>query len=141
MKINLGGGYRPREGWVNLDPMYGEGEWKRYGQDIPWPTADNSVERIYACHVLEHVPAGAPRIALFNEAWRVLVPEGLFEIRVPLFPHPASVSDPMHLSFFVPDSFRYFCKPGRPSGAEWKVWRLAAMTTSDWEIQCLMAKP
>ena len=42
---------------------------------------------------------------------------------------------------WVPDSFRYFTKPGGPSGAVWHVWRLAALTHSDLEIQCLMAKP
>ena len=141
MRIDLGGGEHPRKGYVNLDPMYSAGEWKRFAQDVPWPVGDGTIERINACHVLEHIPAGAPRIAVFDEAWRVLVPEGVFEIRVPLFPHPASVSDPTHLSFFVPDSFRYFTKPGGPSGAQWHVWRLAALTHSDWEIQCLMAKP
>ena len=45
------------------------------------------------------------------------------------------------LEMWVPDSFRYFTKPGGPSGAVWHVWRLAALTHSDLEIQCLMAKP
>jgi len=89
VKINLGGGEGSSEGWVTLDPMYGEGEWKRFAQDVPWPVADGTVEKIYACHVLEHIPAGEPRIAVFNEAWRVLAPEG--PLRDPGAALPASV--------------------------------------------------
>lgn len=138
MKINLGGGAEFREGYINLDPMYGQGNWQRLAQDVPWPVIDGTVEHIYASHVLEHIPAGHPRIVVFNEAHRVLQTGGVFEIRVPLFPHPCSVLDPTHVSFFVPDSFTYFTKPGGPYGGDWALWRILELETSDWEIKCLM---
>jgi len=140
--INLGGGPHKLPGFDTLDPMYGEGDWKRYAEDIPWPVDDGTVEEIYASHVLEHIFAGPPRIAVFNEAHRVLQSGGLFHIRTPLFPHPCSVSDPMHVSFFVPDSFMYFCNnSGWPSGGDWCVWRMESIETSDWEITCKLRKP
>ena len=47
------------------------------------PIPDNSVEAIYASHVLEHVDKGAPILHVMAEAWRVLVPGGTFTIKVP----------------------------------------------------------
>lgn len=108
MKIDIGGGTAPALGYINLDPVHGEGEWKRLAQDTPWPVADNEVEALRASHVVEHVPAGHERIAMFNEAWRVLRPGGQFEIVVPLFPSWQAVADPTHVSFWVKESFQYF---------------------------------
>lgn len=108
MRINLGGGKLERPGFVNLDPVHGQGPWKRMAQDAPWPCADGSVEEIYASHVLEHIPAGEARIAVFNEAWRVLGPDCPFRIRVPLFPYWQAMADPTHVSYWTPQSFGYF---------------------------------
>lgn len=111
MKIDIGGGNIPAPGYINLDPWHGEGEWKRYAQDAPWPVEDNSVDHIRAIHVMEHIPAGEPRITVFNEAWRVLKPGHEFEVVLPLFPHPLAVADPTHVSFWVKESFDYFTRP------------------------------
>lgn len=111
MTINLeiGGGHLVQPGWTNLDPVNGDGEWKRYAQDTPWPTGDDSVSAIRASHVMEHVPAGADRIAVMNEAHRVLKPGGVLEIIVPLLVGTwHAVADPTHVSFWVKESFHYF---------------------------------
>ena len=81
--IEIGGGMCPLQGWINLDPAHGEGTFRRRAQDgIPLP--DASVRRARASHVMEHIPAGAERIFVMNEVWRVLAPGGTFEIIVPL---------------------------------------------------------
>lgn len=108
MKIDVGGGLVTPDDWVNLDPVHGEKDWKRYAQDIPWPVEDNEVEYIRASHVLEHIPAGQPRLDVFNEAHRVLQPGGKFEVIVPLHPFWQAYADPTHVSFWVPQSFDYF---------------------------------
>lgn len=109
MKIDIGGGTLVGAGWTNLDPQHGTGEWRRYAQDVPWPAADDSVDALHASHVMEHVPAGAPRIAVMNEAHRVLKPGGIFEIIVPnaLSGTWHAFADPTHVSFWCLESFHY----------------------------------
>lgn len=112
MKLELGGGHLCQEGWVNLDPVpsHATDGWCRYAQDVPWPTGDNTVEAIKASHVLEHIPAGQPRIDVFNEAHRVLAPGGMFEVVLPLFIPGTwqALADPTHVSLWVRESFHYF---------------------------------
>lgn len=109
MKIDVGGGKNCWPGWTNLDPVHGEGLWKRVAQDAPWPTGACTVTTIHASHVLEHIPAGQARIDVFNEAHRVLVPDGRFEVIVPLLCGTChAVADPTHVSFWVRESFLYF---------------------------------
>jgi SAM-dependent methyltransferase len=106
--IELGGGNLPTTG-VNLDPVHGLGGWRRRAQDVPWPVADGSVGTVRASHVMEHIPAGADRIAVFNEAHRVLASGGTFEVVVPLLVGTwHAVADPTHVSWWVPESFHYF---------------------------------
>lgn len=109
MNLEIGGGHLVQSGWINLDCVNGEGEWKRFAQETPWPTTDNSIEAIRASHVMEHIPAGSARIAVMNEAHRVLKPGGVFEIIVPLLVGTwHAVADPTHVSFWVKESFHYF---------------------------------
>lgn len=124
----------------NLDPFYGRGPWRRRAEDAPWPIGPDDVDLIIASHVLEHIPAGRARVAVFNEAYRVLARGGIFSIHVPRFPSDASVSDPTHVSYFVPDSFVYFTHPS-VSGPTWQVWELASMQTTDALIHCELRKP
>lgn len=107
--IEIGGGTLVQPGWVNLDSRNGDGDWRRMAQDTPWPAADNSIDGIRASHVMEHIPAGQPRIDVMNEAHRVLKPGGVFEIIVPLLVGTwHAVADPTHVSFWVKESFHYF---------------------------------
>lgn len=110
MNVEIGGGTIPTQGWTNLDPVHGFGEWKRYAEDTPWPTGDNTIGALRASHVLEHIHAGMDgRVRVMNEAHRVLVPGGTFEIIVPLLVGTwHAVADPTHVSFWVKESFHYF---------------------------------
>lgn len=109
MNIEIGGGHLVQPGWVNLDSRNGEGPWCRLAQDVPWPAADDSVKAIRASHVMEHIPAGEPRIDVMNEAHRVLAPGGVFEIIVPLMVGTwHAIADPTHVSFWCKESFHYF---------------------------------
>lgn len=131
----------PADGYTfNLDPYYGVGPWKRRAEAGTWPLDAGTIDLIVASHVLEHIPAGTPRVAVFNEAYRVLKSGGIFSIHVPRFPHDAAVSDPTHVSYFVPDSFVYFTHPS-VSGPSWEVWELALMRPADAVIHCELRKP
>jgi SAM-dependent methyltransferase len=142
-RLDLGGGLDCGEGWLNLDPEHGEGEFKRGAQEAPWPIPDNHVTMIWAHHVMEHVHAGGDRIRAMNEAWRVLKPGGLFEIRLPMFPHWAAVADPTHVSFWVPQSFHYFTgELGADADYGLQRWELESLNIQDeWELRGVLRKP
>lgn len=108
MRLDIGGGATPLPDHVNLDPVHGDGDWLRYAQQLPWPVINGAVEAIHASHVCEHIPPGADRLAVFNEAHRVLTPGGTFEVIVPLFPSWQALADPTHVSYWVEQSFAYF---------------------------------
>jgi predicted SAM-dependent methyltransferase len=135
MKIDIGGGHSPQAGYTNLDPVHGQGGWKRVAQEIPWPAQDNSVDGLRASHVMEHIPAGQPRIDVMNEAWRVLRIGHDFEVIVPLFPNWQAMADPTHVSYWVEQSFAYF--DGRlVAQADYgmKMWKTVSFTVEGgWE--------
>jgi SAM-dependent methyltransferase len=130
VKLEIGGGKTPSRGYLNLDPVHGEGEFQRRIQDgIPLPS--ESVARARCSHLLEHIPA-ADRIAVMNEVWRVLAPGAEFEVVVPLFGAGWGwVADPTHVSVWVRESFDYFTGaivPGADYGIRY--WRMA-----DWSVR------
>lgn len=76
IRIELGGGESPREGYINYDARYGNDATKI------WPFEDNSIEEIYSCEFLEHI---ADTEFVLKEAYRVLRPWGKFEFSCPDF--------------------------------------------------------
>lgn len=151
VEIEIGGGPDfERDAWIpdardlqvfNIDPYYSDDPWRfRAERETGWPMMESIVDEVRASHVLEHIPAGEPRIRVFDEAWRVLKPGGLFVVDVPRFPNDAAVSDPTHVSYFVPDSFVYFTNPS-VSGPSWKVWEIFLMHMTDATIHCELRKP
>jgi predicted SAM-dependent methyltransferase len=106
LKLNLGSGTNPREGFVNVDANAAH-KPDRVALLPPIPFPDESCELVFSSHFLEHLTkADASR--LVAEAWRVLVPGGEFEAIVPYAFHEWAVQDPTHLSFWVPESFYYY---------------------------------
>lgn len=131
MKIDLGGGTKPATDHINLDPVHGEGDWRRSATDTPWPTPDQTVTHIVASHVMEHIPAGAPRLTVMNECHRVLAPGGVLHIIVPLVGSWQAIADPTHVSFWVPESFWYFDGKMAPNAEYGNLpWR-----TLDWHVE------
>lgn len=111
MNIEIGGGHLVKPGWVNLDPgPSGTPGWQQPAQQTPWPTENNSVDSVRASHVMEHIPAGSPRLDVMNEVHRVLRPGGTLEIIVPdvLTGTWHAFADPTHVSFWCLESFHYF---------------------------------
>lgn len=67
------------------------------------------IDEIRAHHILEHLRS-ENKVKVMAVFYRLLKSEGILDIEVPLFPHPASVQDPTHLSFWTRESFWYFIK-------------------------------
>lgn len=147
MLIELGGGTRPHpKAEIIIDLHHPKGSRSQDAAVTPWRIDrreingtycgegiiwDRLVDEVYCSHFLEHIPAGQPRINVFNEAWRVLKPGGTFEMILPLvgYTDPATgapmsnqigwqpYADPTHVSqWWFPESLLYFCEgPFKPN--------------------------
>ena len=113
LKLNLGAGWDGTDGFIRVDRA-GEPDI-RLDMSKPLPFADDSFVEIRAFHVLEHVDR-RDLVPLMNECWRIIEPEGVMEIEVPVFPTEAAMSDPTHVSFFTAQTFDYFTKGGQFDG-------------------------
>jgi len=106
IRLNLGVGRRPREGYYGLDWIEMSGVDVVADLNEPFTQLpDNSVEAIYTHHTFEHVVNFLP---LLKEIHRVVVPDGRVEAVVPHFSNPYGYSDPTHVRFFGLYSFYYF---------------------------------
>lgn len=54
MLLEIGGGTRNRNGWINLD-ICDSADIKHDLNILPWPVADQSADQIYTSHCIEHV--------------------------------------------------------------------------------------
>jgi len=110
--IDIGcGGAKQVEGAVGLDVERAPAADVLADLERGLPFADNSVDCVFAVHVLEHVH-NLP--VLLRELHRVLKPNGRLHVMVPFASHINAIADPTHLRFFHPQTFKYICRP--PSG-------------------------
>jgi predicted SAM-dependent methyltransferase len=72
-----------------------------------WPWPDSSVDEIVAHDIVEHL---RDKRHTMNEAWRVLKPNGRFEIIVPTIRGIGAVCDPTHVSYWSVGDFEYYEK-------------------------------
>lgn len=97
MKLNLGAGYKHKEGYVNIDddqltnPDY---VINLDDKNIKLPFEDDSVEEILASHILEHIGEGF--IPLMQELYRVSKDGCILDIIVPHERHDVFTGDPTH---------------------------------------------
>lgn len=81
LRLHLGSGGQPKQGWVNLD-LAGD------PVDLAWnlahgvPFADASVDAVFHEHLFEHIPLEAG-LGLMDETFRVLRPGGILRVGVP----------------------------------------------------------
>lgn len=108
IKIDLGCGKTKKEGYVGID------KYQMEGVDIlcdfekeKLPFEDNSVDRIYASNVLEHIDN---IFFLMEECYRILKPDGMMKILVPHYKSRIAFQDPTHIRFFTETTFKYFGK-------------------------------
>lgn len=109
MKINIGGGYKKKEGWINLD--IDPNTNPDYVVDLETdrlPFEDNSVDEVIAHHVLEHIGAGY--FHCLQELYRVCKDGAMIDIRVPHHFHEVFINDPTHQRPITVEGMRLFSK-------------------------------
>jgi SAM-dependent methyltransferase len=108
--VVLGCGFSKNDGAIGIDirPF----KCVDYVLDIekdPLPFEDDSIDRIEASHIFEHLGDGF--LFCVDECFRVLKPKGILRIDVPNFPDKGAIIHPDHKRFFIPDSFGFFHVP------------------------------
>ncbi|RLC84134.1 MAG: hypothetical protein DRJ03_15090 [Chloroflexi bacterium] len=102
MKLNLGCGPNKFESFINIDQSPTFSPDMQFDLEQPWPIDSNSVDFIYASHILEHI---RNLIHVMRECHRTLKPQAKLEIYVPHYRHPIAYGDPSHVRFFSEESF------------------------------------
>ncbi len=109
-KLDIGAGAKrdPDFETMDISPVY-DPDFQHDLTRFPWPFADGEFDGVRCHHVLEHIER-KHLIAVMNEMHRILKPGGNADIEVPVFPYWTAIADPTHVSFFVLQTFWYFCK-------------------------------
>lgn len=141
IKLDLGCGQAPKEGFEGVDVRGGKAKHVVDLFKFPWPFKDDSVDEIHASHLLEHVPArevekrdvsgydihgheqkmgfdetylGADMLfAFMDECYRILKVDSWMHVVVPSGRSNRAFWDPTHRRFFMQETFLYFASDWR----------------------------
>ena len=112
VRLHLGCGNDILAGWVNLDhaPAPGIDVVADLGscRIRPLPFADETVDEILACHVLEHI---ADILPLMAELWRIAKPGAVLTAHVPYGSSDDAWEDPTHVRAYFLQSWGYYSQP------------------------------
>lgn len=122
-KLDLGAGKNKREGFLAVDRRDFPGVDVVADLNGTWPWADNSVEEINMSHVLEHF-TGIQRVHVFNEMFRVLIPDGKASIVTPHWASNRAYGDFTHQWPPVCEMLYYYVS---------KAWRSVNAPDNDFE--------
>jgi hypothetical protein len=133
-KLDLACGQSPKDGFEGVDIWQGAKHVVDL-QKYPWPFDDSSVSEVHCSHYCEHIPMYPsvvgklgpqdPLFAFMDELWRILTPDGIATIIVPIARNDRAFQDPTHRRFIVEATFAYF----------WKDWRVANKL-DHYNVQC-----
>src|SRR5689334_5980472 len=83
LRLNLGSGQNPRQGFVNVD-KFGSPDVRHDLEKFPWPWPDNSACEIVMNHVLEHLGQQTDVfLAIVKELYRVCMNGAILRVNVP----------------------------------------------------------
>jgi hypothetical protein len=125
VKVNLGCGKAPLEGFVNLDITEGAGVdcVHDLDSDTPLPFSVNSVELFRMSHVLEHL---RNPLLVARKLWHAATPGGIWDISVPYGSSDDAWEDPTHCRPYYLKSWGYFGQPN--------YWRADYGYRADWRV-------
>lgn len=111
MKINLGGGYKKIPDFINIDADKNCNPnilLNLDDENLKIPLENNSVEKVVAHHILEHIGSGY--FKLLQELYRICKHGALIDIRVPHHFHETFFSDPTHRRPITVEGLNLFSK-------------------------------
>lgn len=150
IKINLGAGSEPTDGWVNVDWIDQPGiDVVHNLLEFPWPFKDCIADEIKAIDVLEHMPLfnknnESTPIKFIEECHRLLSTGGKLFITVPHWQSKNLWIDPTHVRGYDEKSFDYF-DPETDHG-KWygyysdKKFKVTAVRTDNDNVEFSMVK-
>lgn len=108
IKINLGAGSEPTEGWTNIDllPLTGI-DIVHNLSEFPWPIDNEVADDIKAIDLLEHIDTDKT-IMFVKECWRILQHGGKLFMTVPHWQSKNLWIDPTHKRGYDEKSMDYF---------------------------------
>jgi len=112
MKLNLGCGYKKRDGFHNVD-MFADCTPDEVVdlEHFPWPWPDDSVDEVIMSHVLEHLGAETGvYFNIFRELYRVCQHDAVLNITVPHPRHDTFLADPTHVRPITVDGLSMFSR-------------------------------
>ena len=112
MRLNLGCGNNPLDGYVNVDREAACHPDRVVDlESFPWPFPDDSAEEIVMNHVLEHLGAQTGVFfGIVRELYRIARPDALIRVNVPHHRHDSFHGDPTHVRVITPGTFSLFSK-------------------------------
>lgn len=106
MRLNLGCGSQPMDGYVNVDSWHQPGVDVVHDLDVfPWPWKDGEAEEIRAFDIYEHVDYP---LEFMGECHRILQPGATLFIHTGHWRDMSSYTDPTHKRFLTEESFDYW---------------------------------
>lgn len=115
LKLDLGCGQRPTEGFKGVDLVPGDGV--DYVVDLfqyPWPFPDRSVREVVSSHLIEHIPHYRPEYngvdgfwMFFNELHRICQKNAKVTIHCPYAKADRGFWDPSHTRYIHEMNFYY----------------------------------
>ena len=108
MRVNLGCGRNPVEGWHNVDraELPGVDEVVDLEEPLPWNA--NTVDEYQGIDLIEHI---ANPLALMEELWRCAKPGAECRFELPYGSSDDAWEDPTHVRPYFVNSWIYFAQP------------------------------
>lgn len=132
-KLHLGCGKTILPGWINVDCVNNPGVDLVFDLEkcdtIPLPLAEDSIDSIYASHLLEHIARPLP---LLQELYRVAKPGARATFLLPYGSSDDAFEDPTHVRQYFLYSFGYFSQP--------YYWRADYGYYGDWKAEKITLK-
>lgn len=129
LKLDLGAGPRPREGFQGVDIVEGVTDHCfDLCSGFRWPFEDNSVEELHSSHFIEHIKNDYIKVygendvllgeqdalfRFFDEAYRVAKPGATFTVIWPALQSVRAFQDPTHRRFIPHFMIAYLSVEGR----------------------------